>query len=117
MKRKRDLLVYLEDILESAVYISQYLMDFSEHEFYNSTEKQDAVLRRIQIIGEAAKYLPADFRNKWNDTPWKEIAGMRDIIVHEYFGITLGMIWKTATEDIPKLEVQVAEIIKAMSDD
>lgn len=117
MRKKRDLLVYLDDILESAVYISQYLMDFSEQEFYNSTEKQDAVLRRIQIIGEAAKHLPTDFRNKWNNTPWKDIAGMRDIIVHEYFGVTLGMIWKTATEDIPKLEVQVAEIIRTMNDD
>ena len=109
-------MVYLEDILESAEMIGSYLSDLSEGSFYNSTEKQDAVLRRIQIIGEAAKHIPAEYRKKWSQVPWKDIAGMRDIIVHEYFGITLGMIWKTAIEDIPELEHQVRQIIKQFPD-
>jgi uncharacterized protein with HEPN domain len=117
MKYKRDLMVYLEDILELADLIENYLAGLSEGSFYNSAEKQDAVLRRIQIIGEAAKHIPEEYRKKWNEVPWKDIAGMRDIIVHEYFGITLGMIWKTAIEDIPGLGYQVRQIIQQYSGD
>ena len=112
MKGKRNLLIYLEDISESSELIATYIADISEGFFYNSPEKQDAVLRRIQIIGEAAKHIPQDYREKWNQIPWKEIAGMRDILVHEYFGITLSMIWKLAVEDIPKLKEQIDGILK-----
>jgi uncharacterized protein with HEPN domain len=117
MKKKRDLLVYLEDIVESAEMIETYIESISEGEFYNLVEKQDATLRRIQIIGEAAKHIPSWFRLRWNKIPWKDIAGMRDIVVHEYFGITIGMIWKTAAEDIPVLKAQIQEIIEQIADD
>jgi uncharacterized protein with HEPN domain len=69
------------------------------------------VLRRIQIIGEAAKHIPDNYRSNWSHIPWKEIAGMRDILVHEYFGITLAMVWKVATEDVPLLKQQVEALI------
>jgi uncharacterized protein with HEPN domain len=115
MKKKRDILVYLEDILESAELIGSYTEATSEGEFYLSGEKQDAVLHRLQIIGEAAKHIPAEFREKWKEVPWKEIAGIRDIIVHEYFGITLAMIWKTAVEDIPALKQQITDILDSLN--
>jgi len=111
MKKKRDVLVYLDDILESAELIEFYIAAISEGEFYQSLEKQDAILHRLQIIGEAAKHVPATYREKWNQVPWKDIAGIRDIIVHEYFGITLTMIWKTAVEDIPQLKQQIQYIL------
>jgi len=114
MKRKRDLRIYLEDISESSSLIASYIADLSEGAFYNLPEKQDAVLRRIQIIGEAAKHIPEAQRQKWNHIPWKAIAGMRDILVHEYFGITLSMVWKLAVEDIPTLKEQVDEILSQM---
>lgn len=112
MKKNRDILIYLHDILESAELIESYTAAISEVEFYNLAEKQDAVLHRIQIIGEAAKHVPDSYRQKWNHIPWKDVAGMRDIIVHEYFGITLAMIWKTAVEDIPLLKQQILLILK-----
>lgn len=115
MKSKRDVLVYLEDILESAELIESYLVDSSEALFYKSVEKQDAVLHRIQVIGEAAKHISFSERKKWTHVPWRDIAGIRDIIVHEYFGITLGMIWKTAVEDIPVLKEQVKDIIDGLN--
>jgi uncharacterized protein with HEPN domain len=83
MKKRRDIRVYLYDILDSAELIESYTAAISEGEFYNLAEKQDAVLHRIQIIGEAAKHVPDSYRKKWNHIPWKDVAGMRDIIVHE----------------------------------
>ena len=83
MKKKRDILVYLNDIHESAELIESYIATISEGEFYNLAEKQDAILHRLQIIGEAAKHVPEAYRQKWIQVPWKDIAGIRDIIVHE----------------------------------
>jgi uncharacterized protein with HEPN domain len=114
-KKKRDILVYLGDILESAELIESYIASISEGEFYNSGEKQDAILHRLQIIGEAAKHIPTAYRQTWSQVPWKDIAGIRDIIVHEYFGITLSMIWKTAVEDIPLLKQQILTILEKFS--
>ncbi len=111
MQAKRNIWIYLQDIIEAADLIKKYVEDISEEEFVNNFEKQDAVLRRIQIIGEAAKNIPDDYRKKWNHIPWKEIAGMRDIIVHEYFGVTIGMIWKVSVEDIPKLKRQIEDLL------
>jgi uncharacterized protein with HEPN domain len=115
MKKKRDILVYLGDILESAELIESYIASISEIDFYKSREKQDAILHRLQIIGEAAKHVPSSYREKWSHVPWKDIAGIRDIIVHEYFGITLSMIWKTAVEDIPLLRQQILTILETFS--
>lgn len=110
-KRKPD--VYLQDILESIEHIQKFLDGISEDEFYENVEKQDAVLRRLEIIGEAVKHLPEEVREDHPDIPWRQIAGMRDIIIHEYFGVTLNMVWIVATDDILDLKTKVEEIIKS----
>ena len=110
-KRKPD--VYLQDIFESINYIQRFLEGVSEDEFYKNVEKQDAVLRRLEIIGEAVKHMPDKIREDHPDVPWRQIAGMRDIIIHEYFGITLEMVWVVATEDILDLKTKVEEIIES----
>ncbi|MBE9048413.1 DUF86 domain-containing protein [Pleurocapsales cyanobacterium LEGE 10410] len=110
-KRKPD--VYLQDILESISHIQRFLEGVSEDEFYKNVEKQDAVLRRLEIIGEAVKHLPDEIREDHPDIPWRQIAGMRDIIIHEYFGITLEMVWVVATEDILDLKTKVEQIIES----
>lgn len=108
-KRKPD--VYLQDILESIRHIEKYLDGISENEFYQNPEKQDAVLRRLEIIGEAVKHIPDKVREAYDDIPWRKIAGMRDIIIHEYFGVTLSMVWVVTLQDLPDLKSRIEEII------
>lgn len=109
---KRDYKVYLEDILESTKLIKSYTRDLDERKFNELPEVQDAIIRRLEIIGEAAKNIPTNIRNKFPKIPWKEITGMRDVLAHEYFGIGMSRVWKTVKTDVPKLEKEVKKILK-----
>jgi uncharacterized protein with HEPN domain len=82
----------------------------SDDDFYNNTQLQDAVLRRLEIIGEAAKNVPEEFRKQYPDIPWKQIAGMRDVLIHEYFGVKLRRALKAAKEDIIDLKTKILKI-------
>ena len=110
-KRKPD--IYLKDIFESIEQIETYLDGINENEFYRNSEKQDAVLRRLEIIGEATKQIPDAIRNIYDEVPWRKMAGMRDIIIHEYFGVTLSMIWVVTQRDLPALKSKIEEIIRS----
>lgn len=79
-------------------------VDLTEKEFLSSPEKQDAVLHRLQIIGEATKSLPMGAKTDFPKVPWRKIAAMRDVIVHDYFEIDFVLVWKTAKRDLPKLK-------------
>lgn len=108
-KRKPD--IYLQDILESIQQIEKYLDGVDENNFYQNSEKQDAVLHRLEIIGVAAKHISDDIRDKYDKVPWRKIAGMRDIIIHEYFGVTLSMIWIVTQRELPDLKLKIKDII------
>lgn len=104
-------MVYLKDMEEGILKIEEYTDQITENEFYNNTQIHDAVLRRFEIIGEAAKHIPDDFRNDYSDIPWRQIAGIRDIVIHEYFGVNLKRVWRTLKYDIPDLKVKIIKII------
>lgn len=91
------------DIIESIKLILHYVEGVNQESLAVNYEKQDAILRRITIIGEATKRLSPEFRQKHSDIPWKKIAGMRDVITHDYDEIDLTEIWTVITENIPEL--------------
>ncbi|MGB9798055.1 MAG: DUF86 domain-containing protein [bacterium] len=92
--------------------IEEYIRGISEEEFYSNRLIQDAVLRRLEIIGEAAKKIDEDFRNKYPRIPWKKITGIRDIIAHEYFGVKLERIWTVLKSDLPALKDEIKSIME-----
>lgn len=104
--------VYLEHIFEAMHKIAVYLSNTSQSQFIADEEKQDAVIRKIEIIGEATKKLSANLRNQYPHIPWKAIAGMRDKLIHDYFDVNPETVWDTAVIDIPELLPQIKEILR-----
>ena len=107
---RKDTKIFLEHILESIELIEEYTADKTKEEFLTSQQLQDAVIKRIEIIGEAVKNIPNDIREKYTDIPWKDIVGMRDILIHQYFGVDLDLAWKVVKENIPELKKQISSL-------
>ncbi|MDD5650500.1 MAG: DUF86 domain-containing protein [Candidatus Nanoarchaeia archaeon] len=107
---EKDLLIFIEHILNSINDINTFTSKISKKEFSENKEKLNAVIRSLEIIGEAVKNIPIPFREKYSEIPWKNIAGLRDVIIHQYFDIDLDVIWVTIKEEIPKLEKQIKKI-------
>lgn len=107
---KRDFFLYIEDIYFSCNKILEYTKGYNYPEFKKDFKTLDAVVRNLEIIGEAAKSLPLEFRKNHKNIPWKQIAGMRDKVTHEYFGIDDKILWTTVREDIPFLEKEILKI-------
>jgi len=113
---ERDEIIFLEDILVCIEKIENYTENISESDFQQDNEKQDAVIRRIEIIGEAVKKITFKTREKYPQIPWREMAGMRDVIIHEYFGVSTSLIWKVASLEIHKIKPEIEKIISDMTD-
>ena len=90
---KKDSLVYIDDIRDSIEAIKKYTADLTREDFFSSSEKQDAVYRRLEVIGEAASRLPDEFKSQYSLIPWYKIVGMRNVLIHEYDSIDLS--WKS----------------------
>jgi len=102
--------IFLGHISESIKAIKKYTRGVSKASFSSSEEKQDSVIRRLEIIGEAVRNLDKDFKKKYDKIEWAEIAGMRDVLIHDYFGVDVNLVWTTVKKDIPKLEKYIKEI-------
>ena len=106
----KDYHIYLEDILESIEKIERYLHGVKPAGFGTNDSLQDSIIRRLAIIGEAVKQLPTSVTEKYPTIPWKKIAGMRDILVHDYAGVQIERVWRTTQNDLPKLKQVVTKI-------
>ncbi|MHB1001724.1 MAG: HepT-like ribonuclease domain-containing protein [Armatimonadota bacterium] len=108
----RDYRLHLDDILESIEKIKEYISGMTYEEFAADTKTQDAVVRNLEIIGEAAKALPEEVRSEAHDTDWRKIIGLRNVLIHEYFGISIPIIWDIISNKLDDLVNSCNEILK-----
>ena len=106
----KDDLAYVEHILDCIRKIKEFSEGLSFKEFSSNELVQDAIIRNIEIIGEASKKISSNTKQIYYEIPWKEIAGMRDKLIHDYLGVDVEVVWRTIKEDIPSLEIQIKEI-------
>lgn len=109
---RKDPAIFLEHILECIELIEEYTRNLSKEEFLKSSQAQDSVVRRLEVIGEASKNLLEEFKELYSDIPWKKILAMRNMLIHEYFAVNLNVVWKTVQEDIPELKKYVTKILE-----
>jgi len=104
---RRDPRILLEDVLLAIEKVGRFTTGMDQQTFLGDEKTVDAVARNLEIIGEAVRQLPNDFKNAHTDTPWNQIEGMRNRIVHEYFGLDLEIIWQVIQHDLPDLEARI----------
>ncbi len=102
----------LHDILEAIRRIQMYTAEFAYEEFEEDYKTQDAVIRNLEIIGEAAKNIPSEFRDKHQEIPWKKMAGTRDRLIHHYFGVNLEIVWEIAEIELPSVFLQIEALLQ-----
>ncbi|MBN2412637.1 DUF86 domain-containing protein [candidate division KSB1 bacterium] len=103
--------VYLRHILDAILRIKEYLQGINEEEFNSNYLVQDGVIRQLEIVGEAAKHISQKIRRDHGYVPWKDMAGMRDKLIHNYFGLDVEQVWLTAKNDIPFLQTKIEKVL------
>lgn len=110
----RDLSVYLRDILSACESIRAFTAGMNLDTFREDDKTASAVIRKFEVIGEATKQLPEEFRQRHPEIPWKEMADMRDRLIHFYFGVDHRLLWQTITDRLPNLIRQIRHILERM---
>lgn len=107
---KRDINLFIQDILGSIKDIESFSKGLTKEKFTSNKLKQNAIIRSLEIIGEASKNIPDSFREKYPDIPWKKIAGFRDILSHAYFGVSMDRVWNIIEKDLSNLKKEIEKI-------
>lgn len=111
---KRDHRLYLKDILEAMESIEKFVQGMDFEKFKKDDKTISAVIRKFEIIGEATKQIPDEIRNNHPGIPWKEMAGMRDRLIHFYFGVDHKLVWETIKKRLPKIKPQINQILEKL---
>lgn len=106
---------YLVDIIDAIEKADSFIKGMNFEAFEKDAKTMFAVIRAFEVMGEAVKKIPYNLRNRHKNIPWKEMAGMRDKLIHEYFGIKPRVVWKTITQDLPKIKPQLQTILNDLS--
>lgn len=107
---KRDIGLFIEDIINSIKNIEEFSKNLDKEKFSKDNLRQSAIIRQLEIIGEAVKNIPNSFRETHPRIAWKDIAGFRDILSHAYFGVNLDRVWKIIETDLPKFKEEISKI-------
>jgi uncharacterized protein with HEPN domain len=111
MTHSRDSIHFLRDIQQMMAYIQEFVVELTNEQFVDDTKTYFAVIRALEVIGEATKNIQEETRQQYPDLPWKRMAGMRDRLIHSYFGVDANIVWETATKLIPELLPLVNDVI------
>lgn len=109
-KESIEYLKHIQDEISFILSVTDKVI--SKDEFLNDETLKRAIVRSLEIIGEASKKIPADFKLKWNEVKWKEMAGMRDRLIHNYMGVNYSIVWDVIKNKIPDLQKQITEVLK-----
>ncbi|PIV70402.1 MAG: hypothetical protein COS08_00390 [Euryarchaeota archaeon CG01_land_8_20_14_3_00_38_12] len=109
---KKEDFAYLKHILDSIYRIEDYIQEIEYEDFMDNHLLQDGVIRQLEIIGEATKMLSREIKEKYPNISWKDMAGMRDKLIHGYFGVDLDAVWDTAKKDVPRLRNEIEKIME-----
>lgn len=112
--QKRHVADYLNDILESISDIKEFTQGMTHQDFINDKKTINAIVRSLEVIGEAARNIPASMKDSYPDIAWREIIGIRNKLSHEYFGIDLDIVWQSTQEDLQPLEIAVKRMLSSI---
>ena len=115
MKNKRDYLDYLNDMYESINKGIAFISEMTYEDFRKDEKTQFALIRVIEIIGEASNKIPDEIKIQSQQIPWREMSGMRNILIHDYFGVNIQVVWETAQNDLPLLKEKIQKLIQDLS--